>query len=311
MVYNLEVSRVAETMRRTPVQFSKISFLAITVLTPFVSAAPQGSVIQQVQAKYPVTVMDASGIKVATPGAILVTQLDGVTVAQKGGGSGPFYNEFKNGLIGPDTNLVHVGLNHRAFNPHALAIGDKVYLVKLDTSAVSITFRFQSCGTCDPKAVDPAHHPSQGELTFKFVRGGLQNTSFDQVKQVIDQVFKLNDEVQPATDNSAAAASPAPTAATPPPVADAPPPPPPPDRPAAPPTQPVADDPPPPPPAADPVSLNLGMTIDQVKTLMGNPVTILDKGSVADSKGVKVSTVIYVYKNLKVTFKNGKLTDYE
>jgi hypothetical protein len=290
------------------VQFSKISLLAITVLTPFVSAAPQGSVIQQVQAKYPVTVLDANGIKVTTPGAILVTQIDGVTVAQKGGGSGPFYNEFKNGLIGPDTNLVHIGLNHRAFNPHALAIGDKVYLLRLDTSAVSITFRFQSCGTCDPKAVDPAHHPSQGELTFKFVRGGLQNTSFDQVKQVIDQVFKLNDEVQPATDDTAA---PATAAATPPPAADAPPPPPPPDRPAAAPPQPVADDPPPPPPAADPVSLTMGMTIDQVKTLMGNPVTILDKGSAADSKGVKVSTVIYVYKNLKVTFKNGKLTDYE
>jgi hypothetical protein len=295
------------------VQFPKILiFLATTALTS-VWATPEGSIIEQVQAKYPITVMDANGLKVATPGAILVVQMDGVMVAQKGGGSGPYYNEFKSGIIGPDTNLVHAGLNHRAFNPRALAVGEKVYLLKLDTSATSITFRFQSCGTCDPKVLDPSHRPSQGEVTFKFIKGGLQNTDFNQVKKVIDQLFKLNDEVQAATGDTAAAAAPAAAPVTaptppPPPAADPAPPPPPPDRPAAPP---VADDPPPPPPPADPGKLTMGMTIDQVKAVMGNPATILDKRSAVDSKGVKVSTVIYLYKNLKVTFKNGKVSDFE
>jgi hypothetical protein len=317
MVYNLKVSRVAENMRRAPVQLPKIiTFLAATVLASAAWAMPQGSVIQQVQAKYPVTVMDPSGIKVATPGTILVVQLDGVMVAQKKGLSGLYFNEFKNGVIGPDTALVHGSLNARAFNPRALAVGDKVYLLKVDTSSNSITFRVQSCGTCDPKAVDPSHQPAQGEVAFKFVRGGLQGTDFNQIKQVIDQVFKLNDEVQAATDNSAqaapAAAAPGAAPAVQPPAADPAPPPPPPDqRAAAPPTPRPADDPPPPPPPADPVKLGMGMTLDQVKALMGNPVTILDKGSAVDSKGVKVSTVIYLYKGLKVTFKNGKVADFE
>jgi hypothetical protein len=292
-----------------------ITVLVSTVLASFVWAAPQGTVIQQVQAKYPVTVMDPSGIRVATPGAILVVQLDGVMVAQKGGVSGLYYNEFKNGVIGPDTSILHNGLNMRAFNPHPLAVGDKVYLIKLDSSSNSITFRFQSCGTCDPKAIDPAHHPAQGEVTYKFVKGGLQGTNFDQVKQVLDQVFKLNDEVQAApTDNSGQGQPQGPPPAPAPPVRQTgyqPPPPQPQAPPVAAPPPPPPDDPPPPPPPADPPHLKMGMTINEVKGLMGDPVTILDKGSPVDAKGVKVPTVIYVYKDLKVTFKNGKVTDFE
>src|SRR5580700_6294556 len=100
MVYNfLRSRRWQQTIRRTPVQFPKILiFLATTALTS-VWATPEGSIIEQVQAKYPITVMDANGLKVATPGAILVVQMDGVMVAQKGGGSGPYYNEFKSGII--------------------------------------------------------------------------------------------------------------------------------------------------------------------------------------------------------------------
>jgi hypothetical protein len=59
------------------------------------------------------------------------------------------------------------------------------------------------------------------------------------------------------------------------------------------------------------MTLKPGMTIDQVKALMGAPATILDKGSSVDSKGTNVTTVIYVYKDLKVTFKNGKVSDFE
>jgi len=278
-------------------------------------ALPQGTVIQQLEAKYVPTVMDASGIKVATPGTILVVQIDGVMVASKGKMSGLYYNEFKNGVIGSDTNLMHVGLNHRAFNPHALAVGDKVYLTKLETSATSITFQVQSCGTCDPKAIDPSHRPAQAEVTFKFIKGGLQSTDFKQVKQYIEKVFMLPEDVPPATDNTAnaggapgtqpAAGTPQQGTAQPPPANDPPPPP------VAPqPAQP--DDPPPPPPPADAVKITLGMSIDQVHTLMGDPVTVFDKGTSVNSKGVKVSTVVYVYKgNLKLTFSNGKLSSYE
>ena len=246
-----------------------------------ISQAYLGPIGQQMQARYPVTVMDQSGMRVAVPGAILVVQIDGVRAAQTGGESGPYYNEFKNGVIGPDTSILHNVLNTRAFNPRPLLFGEKVYLLKLDLSSDSITFRFQTCGTCDPKSVDPFDHSAQGEVTFKFAKW-LQWINFNQVKQVLDQVFKLNDEVQPLTD----APPTYPTSATPqaPPL-------------AAPPPAGV-----PPPPPSDSVTLKTGMTIDQVVAVAGQPQTIV---------GDPATKLIYIYRHVKLTFINGKVSDVQ
>lgn len=57
----------------------------------------------------------------------------------------------------------------------------------------------------------------------------------------------------------------------------------------------------PPPPPPDPVSVSEGQTIDQVVAALGQPV-----------KKAKVGTKdIYYYKDLKVTFVNGKVTDVQ
>ena len=57
----------------------------------------------------------------------------------------------------------------------------------------------------------------------------------------------------------------------------------------------------PPPPPAEPVSVSEGQTIDQVVAALGQPV-----------KKAKVGTKdIYYYKDLKVTFVNGKVTDVQ
>jgi hypothetical protein len=57
----------------------------------------------------------------------------------------------------------------------------------------------------------------------------------------------------------------------------------------------------PPPPPADPVSVSEGQTINQVVAALGQPV-----------KKAKVGTKdIYYYKDLKVTFVNGKVTDVQ
>jgi len=57
----------------------------------------------------------------------------------------------------------------------------------------------------------------------------------------------------------------------------------------------------PPPPPADPVSVSAGQTIDQVVAALGQPV-----------KKAKIGTKdIYYYKDLKVIFVNGKVTDVQ
>jgi hypothetical protein len=59
--------------------------------------------------------------------------------------------------------------------------------------------------------------------------------------------------------------------------------------------------PPPPPPPAAPPTIALGQTVDQVTAGMGAPTKVIDLGT----------KKIYVYKDMKVTFKAGKVTDVE
>jgi hypothetical protein len=52
---------------------------------------------------------------------------------------------------------------------------------------------------------------------------------------------------------------------------------------------------------AEPQSIQKGMTTDQVEAALGKPEQKVDLGT----------KQIYVYKNLKVTFKDGKVSDVE
>ena len=54
-------------------------------------------------------------------------------------------------------------------------------------------------------------------------------------------------------------------------------------------------------PAAAPVQIELGQTIDQVTAALGTPAKIVDLNT----------KLIYVYKDIKVTFKAGKVTDVQ
>jgi hypothetical protein len=55
------------------------------------------------------------------------------------------------------------------------------------------------------------------------------------------------------------------------------------------------------PPPADPVNIAIGQTIDQVTAALGNPVKIVDLGA----------KKLYVYKDMKITFKDGKVSDVQ
>jgi hypothetical protein len=70
---------------------------------------------------------------------------------------------------------------------------------------------------------------------------------------------------------------------------------------AAPATGPAAAEPAPPPPPAATASVTLGQSLDQVKSALGQPLREADLGS----------KVILYYNGMKVTLKNGKVTDVE
>jgi hypothetical protein len=62
--------------------------------------------------------------------------------------------------------------------------------------------------------------------------------------------------------------------------------------------------PPPPPPAAPasaPVNISLGETIDEVSAALGQPLRVVDLGA----------KKIYIYKDMKITFNGGKVSDVQ
>ncbi len=259
---------------------------------------------QQLHSTYIETMMDPSGLKVSKPGSILVVQMEGVMANPNKNKAAPYPNSFEDGQVKADAarGLLKNPLSRikASSAERALTVGEKVYLLKTELNADSIALTVQSCGDCDPKAMDPAHQPYRARVTFKFLKGALGSTDMKHVQQTIDQVFKFPDaasDTGTATGDAAAggsgqgAAAPAGTGGS--------------AQPAAAPAEqaqqqfaPIAA--PPAPPAA-PRKVALGMTIDQVKSSYGEPANVVDLGG----------KVIYVYKDLKITFQDGKVSDVD
>jgi hypothetical protein len=163
--------------------------------------------------------------------------------------------------------------------------GDKVYVLRIDENVKKeqISFRVVECDSCNGTN-PPSFYKS--EVVFQFPGGYLETAQPGPVTQTISLVFSVDKgDAQPA-EGAPPTAPAASHAATAPPAPTAPPPP-------------VAA----PPPAADEPTqtIEIGQTVDQVVTALGQP-----------QKIAKVGTKqIYFYKNLKVTFNNGKVSDVD
>jgi hypothetical protein len=261
--------------------------------------APKGSLINQLQTAYPLTIMDATGYKVSKPGTTLEIQLDGIQANPMK--SSPFQNTFEDGQVvagGHSTvsKFMPGGLSKKPFAapPRTLAAKEKVYLLKTEVKDDAVIMTVQTCGTCDPAAVDPSHKPFVASISFKFIKGFLAVTNLKQVKDAISVLLLVPDAGADAAAQPAADAAPQNS------QQGTPPPPPPPAQAAVPDPPPVkyGDIAPPPPPAPE---LKLGLTVDQVIAQLGQPITTATAG---DKK-------IYLFKEWKITFTGGKVTDID
>jgi hypothetical protein len=159
--------------------------------------------------------------------------------------------------------------------------GEKLYVTKItvDRGKNNITFDLISDAYGDAGRY-------KATLRFELPKGALASEDLSKVDPTIAEVFKI----APA-DQAAAAAPAAPAAPAPPLVAQA--------APEA-PLAPIAPPPPPPPdPVVETKSIEVGQTKEQVVAILGQPEKIVKAGS----------KEIYQYKDLKVTFVNGKMTD--
>jgi hypothetical protein len=283
----------------------------MTIFSLARAQAPKATLEQQLESEYKLTTPTADNTDLVTTGSVLILQKKGFSAGSVSSKIAT-QNTYKDGQIksGAATAVRRFGglpgismipgvgtaagtAAGAAGGSRDFVNGEKLYVTQItvDRSKDGIVFDLISDSYGDAGRY-------KGSLRFQFSKGSVGSSDLAQADQIIAQVFKVqppddtNASAQqapangqaPATANNASAA-PAPAA----PVAEAPPPP------IAPPPPP-ADEPP-----APPKTISLGQTKDQVVSNFGQP-----------ERTAKIGTKeIFFYKDVKVTFVGGKVTDVQ
>ena len=269
-----------------------IVLLAATIFPMSLASAQAVSLQEQLAAQYKLVKMgsDTGGYSVVEAGTLLAIQ--------KGGILGVPYSDqtvlstkYEGGTVHSPSSLLVQGkkslLGHfsqtqsQGQTTHLFAVGDKVYPTKIEVNVASdkVSMGIVACDTCN-KTDPPTYNKAQ--VVFQFPKGALANASAGQVEDVIGQLLSIStDDAQQGggqggndqQGNNQQGG----------------------DQGAA---QGQAQQQAPPP---EPQQIEKGQTPDQVKAALGNPDKIVNLGS----------KQIFVYKDLKVTFINGKVSDVQ
>lgn len=290
-----------------------ISAVAVVSLRADDTAAIQKKLVSE----YALTQPTADNTDIVTAGAILVLQKSDLVLGPTTGSS-LYTNLYKDGKIqansfaqtkktlgkigrfgsfipgvgGAAAGVASTADTNSGAAPRTYVTGEKMWVTKIEVKNENkeedVIFELFT------DAVNDVRY--KGSLKFALPKGASE----DQVDKLVAEVFK----VQPADDQKADAAKPAAPAAggaqqaAVPPV-EAPP------APAAPAAAALPDIPPPPPPADQPApppaTVSLGQTPDEVIAALGQPQKIV--------KLAKKET--YYYKDLKVIFTAGKVSDVQ
>jgi hypothetical protein len=264
-----------------------VVLLAATIF-PMSRANAQAVTLQeQLAAQYKLVKMgsDTSGPSVVDAGTLLAIQ--------KGGILGVPYSDktvlatkYENGTVHTPSGLMVQGrkalfgrfsqTQSEGQTTHLFAKGDKVYPTKIDVNLAkdNVTLSIVACDTCN-KTDPPTYNKAQ--VTFQFPAGTLASASAGQVEDMIGQLLSISsDDAQQGGDQGGNDQQGGGQGAA----------------------QGQAQQQAPPP---EPQQIEKGQTPDQVKAALGNPDKIVNLGT----------KQIYVYKDLKVTFINGKVSDVQ
>jgi len=247
------------------------------------NAAPP-SLKDQLEAQYTLTktAFNSGQLTITQPGTVLVIQQAGIQGVPPGSlAMAP--GICKDGVLKPPSKKSKwMGSVVRASsNPFSkssgvsdsrdLAVGEKVYVTKLDVNVNkdTIGFRITECDGCNG-VTQPSSN--KGEVIFQFAKGYLANASVPDVEDTIAKVFAIDTSAPQGQTSQYATQQEQPAAQQ--------------QAPAQPPA---------------PAQIRSGQTIDEVVNALGQPEKIVDLGA----------KKIYVYKDLKITFTNGKVSDVQ
>ncbi|MFZ0201610.1 MAG: hypothetical protein WB523_22180 [Candidatus Sulfotelmatobacter sp.] len=258
-------------------------------VSPVLAGAQAVSLQEQLAAQYKLVKMgsDTSGYSVVEEGTLLAIQ--------KGGLLGVPYsdtsvqsNKYENGTVhAPNAVLSKgIGFGMKKFGKEQttklFAKGDKVYPTKIDVNLEKdmVTIGIVACDKCNK--TDPPTY-NKANVVFVFPKGSLAAASAGQVEDTIGSLLSISsDDQQQATGDQQGGDQGGQQQQA--------------GQDQGQQQQPAAQQPP-----AEPASIEKGMTTDQVEAAMGQP----------DKKVNLGAKQIYVYKDLKVTFLNGKVSDVQ
>jgi len=267
--------------------------LAVMVAASVVSAQDRGAIQKKLEGEYQLTKTTDDKSDIVTAGSVIVLHKDKVLMVAATTSVNPCMNTYKDGRISPakacgvGEKIRHVPLlgskigADKAPSTRSFVSGEKFWVTKIDVRDNGVIFDFFT------DAVNDVRY--KASLTIPFP-AGLPSAD-DALKLIHDVITvepaenadKKEEQPAPGGDKQPAPNQPAPaekTEAAPPP-AEAPPP---------------VEAPPPP-----PTEVSLGQTPEEVVAALGQP-----------QKKAKVGVKeIYYYKDMKVTFVNGKVKDVQ
>lgn len=237
--------------------------------------APKPSIEQQLRKQYPLTRVGTNGL-VIQAGCVLVVQQDGLK-ATPASYQGYLANSVKKGTHIKTNMVQHIGgpgpgvyMKEAGF----FQVGEKAYLTKVEVKDTEIVFSVQSCGSCNPAAPDP-NGAFRASLAFQFAKGYLATADFKDVQETIGQVFAIDNSATVPPAGASVAPQTTQPAATPIPAAQS--------------------------QQAEPPTIALGQTKDQVVAALGQPERVAKVGN----------KEICFYKDMKITFVDGKVSDIQ
>jgi hypothetical protein len=260
----------------------------VVAIFPLPLATAQApTLMEQLTAQYKVVKMgsDTSGYSVVEKGTLLAIQ--------KGGILGVPYSDqsvqstrYEGGVVKSPNALLSKGIGSgmkkfgKEQTTHLMAVGDKVYPQKIDVNVAkdTVTLSIVACDTCNK--TDPPTY-MKANVVFQFPHGSLATASAGSVEDTIGQLLSVsNDDAKQGSDQGGQQQAGDQQQGG--------------DQAGQ--QQPAQEQ-----PAPEPASIEKGMTPDQVEAAMGKP-----------EKKVTLGTKqIYYYKDMKVIFMGGKVSDVQ
>src|SRR5258708_10006970 len=246
------------------------------------------SLQEQLAAQYKLVKMgsDTSGYSVVEEGTLLAIQKGGIlavpysdktvlaTRYEGGAVHGPsgLMVSGKKALFGHFSQTQSQGQTTKLF-----AKGDKVYPTKIEVSVEkdTVTMGIVACDTCNK--TDPPTY-NKANVVFVFPKGSLAKASAGEVEDTIGQLLAISEDKDEQADQGGQQGGQQGGG-----------------------DQQQAQAPQQQEQQAEPAEVKLGMTTDQVEGALGKP----------EKKVTLGAKQIYIYKDMKVTFKDGKVSDVQ